>query len=360
MSIEHYATRNVSVSPDDKKTVTIACAKYCAFDMRSFNSVHGNGFKQLCQVLIDIGYKHGSVKLNKPSANILLPDRTNISRTVKQIANEYRSKINKILRQDLERVKLIGISTDYWKGNCSGDTYLTINIHYTKDDDLMTYMLKTILFSGTKSGENTIQTIKMVLKSYDIDPDGKHIIYLTDNASNFISGLKEEVHLRCICTQHERNDVHKATKDILKTLNITEQNEEIIPINPTISAAKSRKTSKRIKRGDCSEDDVMMEFAQENQTDSSEGEDENEVDRYAKAKLVINNEEKVLNWWKKWAITYPKLSILDRSLFGISASSCTSERIFSTIGRILEERRQNFSDDIIDDMLFIRNFKKVV
>jgi hypothetical protein len=67
----------------------------------------------------------------------------------------------------------------------------------------------------------------------------------------------------------------------------------------------------------------------------------------------------VISWWKKWAITYPKLSVLARSLFGIPVSSCTSERIFSPTGRILEEWRQNLSDDTVDDLLFIRNFKKI-
>ncbi|CAF4961407.1 unnamed protein product [Rotaria sp. Silwood1] len=45
--------------------------------------------------------------------------------------------------------------------------------------------------------------------------------------------------------------------------------------------------------------DVMMEFAQENQPDSNDEEEDDEVDRYVKSKLIINHEESVLNWWKK-------------------------------------------------------------
>jgi hypothetical protein len=88
MPIDNYVKISINVSPDDKRTVTIACSKYCAFDMRSFNSVHGDGFQKLCQVLLDIGYKYGLGKLNKLSADTLLPDRTTISRNIKQIANE--------------------------------------------------------------------------------------------------------------------------------------------------------------------------------------------------------------------------------------------------------------------------------
>ena len=198
LSIENY-TQKAGIPADDKRSVTVACSKFCAFDMRSFNSVNGDGFRQLCQTLFDLGYRYGSTRLAKPDLDVLLPDRTTVSRTIKTIATEYRTKMNEILRRDLEETKLFGISTDYWKNAYTGDNFLTINIHYTKGENLITYMLKTVLFTGSKNGENTLRTIKFFLKSYGIDSEKSHIVYLTDNASNFISGLKEEVHLRCLC-----------------------------------------------------------------------------------------------------------------------------------------------------------------
>ncbi|CAF5222466.1 unnamed protein product, partial [Rotaria magnacalcarata] len=92
----------------------------------------------------------------------------------------------------------------------------------------------------------------------------------------------------------------------------------------------------------------------------SSEDDEDEIKRYAIAKLVISDEESVLQWWKKRSINYPTLSVLAGSLLGIPASSCISERIFSDTGRILQERLQNLADDIVDDILFIRNFKKIL
>ena len=118
------------------------------------------------------------------------------------------------------------------------------------------------------------------------------------------------------------------------------------------------KESKRMRRIDCSQDNVMLEFAQEDQSELDNEDDE--IDRYVKAKLVFKSDESVLSWWKKWSINYPKLSILAISLFGVPASSCSSERIFSATGRILEERRQNLNDETVDDILYIRNFKKIV
>ena len=73
--------------------------------------------------------------------------------------------------------------------------------------------------------------------------------------------------------------------------------------------------------------------------------------------LFVNESEK-----KSHYTVYNKTKSIEniaRSLFGIPASSYTSERIFSVVGRILNDRRQNFSDEIIDDMLFINNLKKL-
>ncbi|CAF1933011.1 unnamed protein product [Rotaria magnacalcarata] len=114
-----------------------------------------------------------------------------------------------------------------------------------------------------------------------------------------------------------------------------------------------------MRKDDYSQEDIILEFALTIQDDLSE-DDEDEIERYDKAKLVISNEESVLKEWKKWSINYPTLDVLAGSLLDIPASSCTSQRIFSAAGRILEERRQNLGDDIVDDILFIRNFKKIL
>jgi hypothetical protein len=108
------------------------------------------------------------------------------------------------------------------------------------------------------------------------------------------------------------------------------------------------------------QDNVLLDFAQEDQSDPDSEDEDDEVDRYIKTKLVFKLDESLLCWWRKWSINYPKLSILATSLHGIPASSCSSERIFSATRRILEERRQNLNDDTVDDILFIKNFKKIM
>jgi hypothetical protein len=153
--------------------------------------VKGPRFINLCQSLIHLGYRYGTAKLGAPSANVLLPDPTNISRTVCQIADEYREKLKDILKHDLQSIKLLGVSTDYWKNSGTNESYLTIIIHYSKNSQNITYMLQTSLFEQSKTGDNTRAKLFAILSSYGIDPDKYHIVYITDNGSNLVCGLRK-------------------------------------------------------------------------------------------------------------------------------------------------------------------------
>jgi hypothetical protein len=241
-TLDSYLSKStgVNAATDDKRSITVACAKLCAFDMRPFNIVKGVGFSSLCQSLINLGYEYGTAKLGTPSARLLLPDPTNVSRTVSQIAHEYRNNLKNILKDDLKNVKLIGLSTDYWKNTGTNESYLTINIHYSKNEQIVTHMLETSLFDQSKTGENTRKRIFSVLLSYDIDPDIFHIVYVTDNGSNLVFGLRKcliyiipcymillfylegEVHLRYVChcinlALHNAVDLCPSMQSVIKS-----------------------------------------------------------------------------------------------------------------------------------------------
>jgi len=47
---------------------------------------------------------------------------------------------------------LFGITTDFWKNKFSSDSYLTINLHYNKDGNMMHIVLKTVLIDESKTG----------------------------------------------------------------------------------------------------------------------------------------------------------------------------------------------------------------
>ncbi|CAF1199180.1 unnamed protein product [Adineta ricciae] len=518
----------VNVSADDKRSITVACAKFCSFDMRSFNIVKGSGFTYLCQSLLNLGYQYGVAKLGTPSSTSLLPDPTNIARTVSRISEDYRKKLKDILKIDLQGVKLIGISTDYWKNSGTSESYLTINVHYCRDEENITYMLHTCLFEQSKTGDNTRKKIFFILAGYDIDPDKYHIIYITDNGSNLVCGLKGEVHLRCIChclnlalhngvklcpnlellikscqelCSHfkrcemnqllpsslklnvetrwnsihdmlesislnfdncedlllERDETHylhninrklvielekflslfkvaseqlsadtsptlhlvvpwfwklkgsctlkdddhllliqlknavskmldekihltslhyiatclyPSTKklqilddnyrtetyaDIRKIMITLDIREECLSLSSEMNSRITNKRSKKMKNNHVVENDVMVEFAGDVEEDSDDESDE--LDRYLTTKTSFTKDDTLLKWWKKHSLIFSQLAMLAKSLFGIPASSATSERVFSSFGRILEKRRQLLSPDVVDDMLMIRNFR---
>ena len=192
-TLDTYLAKSIdaNVILNDKRSITIACAKFCSFDMSSFNIVKDSGFISLYQNLIDLGYQYGTGKVGIPSASSLLPDTTNISRTVHQLAEEYKENLNDILKNDLQNLKLIAVSTDYWKNAGTSQSYLTVNIHYTKNERNVTYMLRTSLFDESKTGDNTRKELIVILSSYGIDPHNHHIVYITDNGSNLVCGLRE-------------------------------------------------------------------------------------------------------------------------------------------------------------------------
>ncbi|XP_055351531.1 uncharacterized protein LOC129597860 isoform X2 [Paramacrobiotus metropolitanus] len=71
------------VSVTAKTMVTESCVRFVAEDMRSFESVKGNGFIRLIQTAIDIGDQYGKV-----SAAELLPHPTTVSRNVESTAKK--------------------------------------------------------------------------------------------------------------------------------------------------------------------------------------------------------------------------------------------------------------------------------
>ena len=100
------------------------------------------------------------------------------------------------------------------------------------------------------------------------------------------------------------------------------------------------------------QNDVMQELERDI------GEDSDEVDQYINAKLSFSKDDTLLllGWWEKHSVIFPQFSLLAKSLFGVPASSATSERVFSSSGQILEKRRQSLNPDVVDDILMIRNF----
>lgn len=68
--------------------------------------------------------------------------------------------------------------------------------------------------------------------------------------------------------------------------------------------------------------------------------------------------ENPLLFYKRHSSQFPRLSIVARKLFAIPATSCSSERNFSTTGRIYEKRRVNLLPKNVDAIMRTRGSMK--
>jgi len=119
---------------------------------------------------------------------------------------------------------------------------------------------------------------------------------------------------------------------MLKTLGISEELFEVTSI--TDDASKNKKRNKRAKRDDITVDDVLKEFACNENSSTDDDEPYDEVIECMKSKVNYQKGENVLSWWKNHSCIFPQLSRLAPLLLSVPASSATSERIFSETGRI--------------------------
>ena len=72
---------------------------------------------------------------------------------------------------------------------------------------------------------------------------------------------------------------------------------------------------------------------------------------------MINNGQ-ILTWWKNQKQDFPKIAQLARKYLAIPATSASSERVFSTSGRTLENRRNGLAPQNVDSLLFIHDNSK--
>ena len=68
----------------------------------------------------------------------------------------------------------------------------------------------------------------------------------------------------------------------------------------------------------------MEELLSGDVDDDDKKDDLDEVDRYIITKISFSKDDTILEWWNKHSLTFPQLSLLEKSLFVVSASSATS------------------------------------
>ena len=98
----------------------------------------------------------------------------------------------------------------------------------------------------------------------------------------------------------------------------------------------------------------MRSSSREGEADASiEGVANAEVDRYiaeSPEKLDCKNP---LTWWKSRDSCYKYLPLLAQKALSVTATSVASERIFSTAGNIINEKRSRLTPENVNKLIFL-------
>src|SRR5213080_2588488 len=80
--------------------------------------------------------------------------------------------------------------------------------------------------------------------------------------------------------------------------------------------------------------------------------EENKVDEYLKLKQARNINP--LSWWQSNETKFPFLSKLAKELFGISATSVPSERLFSDVSNVITNKRSSLKPKKVEKLIFLK------
>ena len=84
---------------------------------------------------------------------------------------------------------------------------------------------------------------------------------------------------------------------------------------------------------------------------------ESELDHYTKLPTA-DPESNPLDWWKANHEHYPLLAMIAKKYLSVSATSCPSERLFSTSGKIVTPLRNNLKPEKVNMLVFLsKNLK---
>lgn len=71
------------------------------------------------------------------------------------------------------------------------------------------------------------------------------------------------------------------------------------------------------------------------------------------AEAPIQRSADPMKYWQRREAAYPRLSILARKYLSLVATSVPSERVFSTAGQVISERRSRLTTEHVEQILFM-------
>lgn len=84
-----------------------------------------------------------------------------------------------------------------------------------------------------------------------------------------------------------------------------------------------------------------------------------EVDEYL-GEPIVDLSINPLDWWSKNENRYKNLIKLAKRYLGIPATEVASERVFSTAGNIITDKRKRLSEEHVEQLVFLSTNSKFI
>ncbi|KAG4078080.1 hypothetical protein HA402_002131 [Bradysia odoriphaga] len=192
-----------------KKLMTKKLVEFCATDMRPFEIIQGEGFRQLAQFIWSMGSLHGN---QFTDVTCILPHPTTISRNVTAIKEDTMKRVMPAIKNSMEDGEC-SASTDMWTDSHRKNHFLTMTAHYFDHNFTMKRkVLFTSLFKAkSKTGANIKRELTKRFKSMGLDAKLlRKIPFVTDQGSNIVKALKPPFKRRN-CRAHLLNTILRNT-----------------------------------------------------------------------------------------------------------------------------------------------------
>ena len=169
------------------KMLTEAVADFISKDMRPVSVVDGEGFLNLMHVA---------------EPRYTVPCRKTVMGLIDQKYHVLKERIgNRVAQQSV-----LSLTTDIWTSR-AGDGYISLTAHYVTDDfELCHHNLSTCHFPGTHDHSNIAEILQKLADTWNIDLDNQVSCFTTDNGSNIVKSLKDDLNKMHIpCAGHTLN-----------------------------------------------------------------------------------------------------------------------------------------------------------
>lgn len=187
----------IRVPTIEKDAVKEAITKMTISDLTPFKFAEKSGFKNVVQVLIQLGAKFGS----NIDIDFLLPSAKTVSTNVENLYNSHFP----VLKEKLKKLPFKSYTTDLWSDNYKRLSYIGLTVHYITDKKIFENTLAVKPFNVDKqSGEKIREKLKKILLEYETDILDQ--IFVTDRGSNVVSALRDGV-TRLSCADHILNNI---------------------------------------------------------------------------------------------------------------------------------------------------------